>query len=81
MNEKAIIKKIMEEQDVTVTKLANRLGVSQQACWDRLNGKGKGLTVDIMVDMLAALDFKLVVLPISAKVPNGGITLEKRCEE
>lgn len=81
MNEKTIIKKIIEEQGITVTKLANRLGITQQACWDRLNGKSRGLTVEIMVDMLSALDYKLVVMPLSTKVPNGGITVEKRCEE
>lgn len=77
MNEKGIIKKILEEQGITVTMLANRLGISQQACWDRLNGKGKGLRVEIMDDMLAALDYKLIIVPTGAKTPNGGIVLEK----
>lgn len=81
MNEKAIVKKLMEEQGVTATKLANRLGISQQACWDRLNGKGRGLTVDVLVNMLAVLDCKLVVLPITAKIPSGGTVIEKRGEE
>lgn len=76
MTEKEILKKIMEEQEITNAKLADRLGITQAAAWDRLNGKGKKLTIRLLSEMLAVMDYKIVITPRDTKLRQGEYVVE-----
>ena len=72
MNEKEIIMQIMNEQGVTKGQLAKRLNLSNQAVWDRFNNKkNKSLNVATTLQMLRALDYKLVIVPADKIVKDG----------
>lgn len=70
---KDIIKAIMETKGVSNATLANRLSITQQALWDRLNNKKatKDLSTAVLVDMAAALDYKVVVVPRETRIKEG----------
>ena len=75
MNEREIIKTIMDEQEISNAQLAKRINVSNAAMWDRLNNKNnKSLSISTASQMLNALDYKLVVVPAD-KVIKGGYEL------
>ena len=75
MNEREIIKTIMDEQEISNAQLAKRINVSNAAIWDRLNNKNnKSLSISTASQMLNALDYKLVVVPAD-KVIKGGYEL------
>ena len=77
MNAKEIVKVIMEEKSITQAIMSDRLGISRQAMWDRLNNKkNKDLSVAVLGDMLRALDCKIVVLPRETRTPKGGYEIE-----
>lgn len=64
MNAKQIVKTIMGEKDVANAVLANRLGITSAALWDRLNNKkNKDLSVSVLCDMLQALDYDVIIVP------------------
>lgn len=63
MNEKEIIKAIMEEREVSNAQIAAALGISQAAMWDRLNGKKASLNITKLNEMLRYLDYELVIMP------------------
>ena len=68
----------MEEQGIGNAKLANRLGVTPAVAWDRVNNdkKKNGMSVKMLVDMLAVMDYKVVVVPRESKVMPGEYVLE-----
>lgn len=64
MNARDIVKTLMTDKGKTNADLANALGISQAAAWDRLNSpKTNNLTVNKLVDMLRYLDCELVIMP------------------
>jgi DNA-binding Xre family transcriptional regulator len=69
-----IIKEIMEKKDIRAIDLAKRLGISAQA----LNGRftQKNVSVDKLNDMLKMMDYRIVIVPNSTKLPNGGYEVE-----
>ena len=72
------LKAIMEEQGISNIKLASRLGVTPAVSWDRVNNdkKKNGLSVRVLAEMLAVMDYKLVIVPRETKV-TGGYVIEK----
>ena len=73
-----VMRKLMEEQGIGNAKLANRLGVTPAVAWDRVNNEKKknGMSVKMLVDMLAVMDYKVVVVPRESKVMPGEYVLE-----
>ena len=64
MTTREIIKDIMSTKNMTNADMANILGLSQQAFWDRINSKrNKSITVSKMNEMLKILGYELVVMP------------------
>ena len=51
-----IIKRIAMEEGVTITELAERLGISRQALYKRLNG---GMRYDNFVECIEALGYEI----------------------
>ena len=64
MNAKEIVIKLMEEQNKTNAQMADAIGITQAAMWDRLKSpKTNNLTVKKLNEMLRALGYELVVMP------------------
>jgi DNA-binding Xre family transcriptional regulator len=77
MKAREIIKVIMEKQDVSNACMADRLNITQAALWDRLNTKkAKDIPVSMLSEMLRALDYKVVLVPRSSRVPTDGYEVE-----
>lgn len=64
-----IVKEIMEQQGIGQTALGKRIGVRNDAIYQRL--KQDNISVDRLVQMLNAMDFKLVIVPSSKQVREG----------
>lgn len=77
MKAREIIKFIMEKQDVSNACMADRLNITQSALWDRLNTKkAKDIPVSLLSEMLRSLDYKVVIVPRSSRVPADGYEVE-----
>lgn len=64
MNAKEIVIKLMEEQNKSNAQMADAIGITQAAMWDRLKSpKTNNLTVKKLNEMLRALGYELVVMP------------------
>ena len=64
MNEKEIIIKLMEEQGVSLADLANKMGISNAALWDRIKSpKNKSLTTNKLNEILKQLNYEIVLMP------------------
>ena len=64
MNEKEIIIKLMEEQEVSIADLANKMGLSSAALWDRIKSpKNKSLTTKKLNEILKQLNYEIVLMP------------------
>lgn len=72
-----LIVDIMKEQNISNAQLGKRIGVKNTAIWDRLNSsKTKSLKVDTVIQMLNALDYKLIAIPSNKDTPKGGVELK-----
>lgn len=64
MTDKEIVVELMKKKSVKNADMASVLGISPQACWNRLNSqKGKALTADTLSDMLRSIGYDLVIMP------------------
>lgn len=77
MKARELVKIIMEKQAVNNACMADRLNITQAALWDRLNTKkAKDIPVSLLSEMLRALDYKVVLIPRSSRVPTDGYEVE-----
>lgn len=74
MNAITAIREIMKSQSVGVNKLADRLGMKQNALSMRL--KQKSISVEKLSETLRMLDYKVVLIPREARIPEGGFEIE-----
>lgn len=75
MTSKELVKTLMVEKDVSNAEMANALGITQAALWDRLNPKKtNNMTIGKLNDMLSKLGYELVV---REKDGNGEYTLSE----
>lgn len=75
MTAKELVKTLMVEKDVSNAEMANALGITQAALWDRLNPKKtNNMTIGKLNDMLSKLGYELVV---REKDGNGEYTLSE----
>lgn len=75
MTAKEFVKTLMVEKDVSNAEMANALGITQAALWDRLNPKKtNNMTIGKLNDMLSKLGYELVV---REKDGNGEYTLSE----
>lgn len=87
MNGRAIIRTVMEKNNVTNATLANRLGISQAALWDRIdtqprpNKPRKDIPVSLLSDMLQVMDYKVIVVPSNTRVPKDGYVVGNKEED
>ncbi len=81
MNGREIIKDIMTKQNITNSTLANRLGITPAALWDRIDTqprKGKprkDIPVSLLSEMVQVMDYKIMVVPSNARLPKDGYVI------
>lgn len=75
MNAIKILKEIMTNSNVSNAKLGARIGVSNAAIFERL--KKKNIGVNVLIQMLSALDYELVIQPKGNKKTAGSYLVEK----
>lgn len=77
MRGREIIKAIMEQKGISNADMAARLQIKPTALWDRLNTKkAKDIPVSTMTEMVRQLDYKVIVVPRSARVPQDGFEID-----
>jgi predicted DNA-binding protein (UPF0251 family) len=79
MNEKEIVIKLMEEQNLRMADLANMMGISNAALWDRLKSpKNKSLTTQKLNEILVNLNYEIVIMPRAkaGKIENAYVIKE-----
>ena len=70
------IREIMKETNVSQSTLANRTGLTRQAVYERLKQKSNSskdphsLATSAFVQLVKGLDYKVVVMPSSARTPK-----------
>ena len=64
----------MKDTDVGTNTLADRLGKPARLVSDRLSQEN--ISIEKLDEMLRLLDYKIVVLPRDARLPEGGIEIE-----
>lgn len=74
MNE--AINAILKEQGLKKSVYAERLGITPQALNGRINYRN--MTVNVAIDMLKALNYRLVLIPDTVKVPKEGYEVTEK---
>ena len=68
------VKEIMKLKDIRPAVLCDRLKIKSNVLSERF--KQKNVSVEKLNDMLRAMDYKVVVVPREARVPEGGFEIE-----
>ena len=77
MKGREIIKAIMDKQGESNADLAAKLNISQAALWDRLNSKKvKDIPVSLLQEMLRVMNYKVIIVPRSTRLPSDGYEVE-----
>lgn len=77
MTGREIVKDIMNRQEKTNAEMADMLGISQAALWDRLNNrKVKDIPLSTLNDMLRVLGYKICIVPRDHRVSEDGYKVE-----
>lgn len=75
MKANEIVRSIMKNQDIQNCKLASRIGCSNATIYERLTQTN--ISVNNLLQMLAALDYELVIQPKSSgRRPDGCYVVE-----
>lgn len=69
-----IVKAIMELKEIRPSLLCSRLNIKSNVLSERF--KQKNVSVDKLNEMLRVMDYKLVIVPIDAKIPKDGYDVE-----
>lgn len=77
MKGRNVVKELMDTNDVSIANLAARLGITGAAMWDRINTKkAKDIPASTLTEILRQLDYKLVAVPRSTRLPNGSYEID-----
>lgn len=68
------VKEIMKLKDIRPAVLCDRLKIKSNVLSERF--KQKNVSVEKLNDMLRAMDYKVVVVPRDARIPEGGFEIE-----
>jgi hypothetical protein len=68
------VKEIMKLKDIRPAVLCDRLKIKSNVLSERF--KQKNVSVEKLNDMLRAMDYKVVVIPRDARIPEGGYEIE-----
>lgn len=82
MRARDIIKEIMTRKELGNAEFARVLNITPAALWDRLNTKkAKDIPVSTMNEMLAALGYKIAIVPEDTPVLDNGFIVGEKEEE
>lgn len=68
-----VFRAVMAIRSVRVTDLALRLGMKQNALSNRL--ARENISIENLVETMNAMDYKVVVLPNTARIPENGFEI------
>ena len=68
------VKTIMKLKDIRPAVLCDRLQIKSNVLSERF--KQKNVSVEKLNDMLRAMDYKVVIVPREARLPDGGFEIE-----
>ena len=68
------VKEIMKLKDIRPAVLCDRLKIKSNVLSERF--KQKNVSVEKLNDMLRAMDYKVVIVPRDARLPDGGFEIE-----
>ena len=68
------VKEIMKLKEIRPAVLCDRLKIKSNVLSERF--KQKNVSVEKLNDMLRAMDYKVVVVPRDARIPEGGYEIE-----
>lgn len=69
--------KSRERKGLSQADMAARLGITPAALWDRLNSKRtKDISVTTLNEMAKMLDYKVLIVPRSTRIPDEGYGVE-----
>ena len=77
MTGREIVKDIMNRQEKSNAEVADMLGISQAAIWDRLNNKKvKDIPLSTLNEMVRVLGYKICILPRDHRISDEGYKVE-----
>jgi len=74
MKATSAVRDIMEKQGVKLITLASRMNKGVSTVSERL--RQDNITVEKLNELLRLLDYKVVVVPRSSRIPDGGYEVE-----
>ncbi len=82
MKAREIVKEIMTRKELGNAEFARVLNITPAALWDRLNTKkAKDIPVSTMNEMLAALGYKIAIVPEDTAILDDGFIVGEKEEE
>lgn len=82
MKARDIVKEIMTRKELGNAEFARVLNITPAALWDRLNTKkAKDIPVSTMNEMLAALGYKIAIVPEDTPILDNGFIVGEKDEE
>ena len=82
MKARDIVKEIMTRKELGNSEFARVLNITPAALWDRLNTKkAKDIPVSTMNEMLAALGYKIAIVPEDTPILDNGFIVGEKEEE
>lgn len=71
------LREVMKRKDVTQSVLRDRLGIPKEKS-STLSQRMRqdNMSIDKLNEMLRVLDYKIVIVPREARVPEGGFEIE-----
>ena len=69
-----VIREVMKEKEVKPSTLAARLNIKNNVLSERLGQKN--ISMEKLNEMLRMLDYKVVIVPREARIPDGGYEVE-----
>lgn len=74
---KSAVREIMERKGIGTNALAKMIGKIPQTVSDRLNPeKGTNLSIDKLDELLTAMGYKIVLMPVNEKMQDGWYKVE-----
>lgn len=72
-----VVELVMEEKGMTNATVGKRIGLTSASMWDRLNNKKKvSMKVGTLVQMLTAMDYKVIAVPSDRSLREGEYELK-----
>lgn len=82
MKARDIVKEIMTRKELGNAEFARVLNITPAALWDRLNTKkAKDIPVSTMNEMLAALGYKIAIVPEDTPILDTGFIVGEKEDE